>query len=430
MSEQAKWSKSMKSEYTLVAPQMSPIHFDLIEQVFRDAGFKIKIIKNVTKAAVDYGLKLVNNDMCYPAIMSIGQVVDAAVNFRDEDGNPSNKVAIVMTQTGGGCRASNYYPAILKALKDEGRMDIPVIPLAFTPGGDQAWNQLGLKIVDVKRALYAILLGDLLMTLLYKTRPYEVLRGESDNIVDGFVRKFCEAGFKNMDDQEFKKSSKQIVQAFSRIMVSHESKPKIGFVGEILLKYHYDANNHLVHLIEREDCEAVTTPLIDFFLYCLSGPVFQHELLDRAKIKSEIVKPLIDFVEKRKAIVNEIFKEHDFSKKLHWSTVYELSDKVDGIITKANSMGEGWLLPAEIIELTEQGCPHIVIAQPFACLPNHTIGQGTVAPIANRFPESNVLSINFDPGASEANQINRIKLLASNARKYHQKTITTKTPES
>ena len=418
MTAHAEWKKDMKEEYTLISPQMSPIHFQFFEQVFQDAGFKFRVIEHVTEEAIACGLRCVNNDMCCPSILTAGQVIDETIRLKDE--NPNQKYAIIMTQTGGGCRASQYVGAIRKAIGESKYPDIPVVPLAFVPGGDEPWNQLGIKIRDVKHAIYGVLLGDILMTMLYKTRPYEINHGESNRLVAKLSEQIRSSGFRKMGYRQFKKLTRTIMDEFGQVSVSKEPKPKIGVVGEILLKYHPDANNHLVEVIEQEGCEAVVSPIIDFFLYCFSGPVFQHKLLARGWWKSAFAKLLIGFVERRKKKVSQICG-------FHWPSIYELSEKVkakvgfEEVISLANSMGEGWLLPAEIIDLTELGCPHVVIAQPFACLPNHSIGQGTLAPIEKRYPESCVISINYDPNTSVANQLNRIKLLAHAARTYHAK---------
>lgn len=416
----------MKGKYTIIAPQMAPIQFQFLEQVFHDAGFKLKIVKAVSPAAVELGQRVVNNDMCYPAILSVGQVVDAAINLKDENGNPDPNVAIVMTQTGGGCRASQYVSVIRKALRDLGREDIPVIPLAFTPPSkdeDEPWNVLGLKIRDVKRALYAILLGDLIMVLQNKVRPYEAVPGATNEEVDKMVDHVRSQLFINMDKSMFRSTAKLIINQFAKIKLSTslDTKPKIGIVGEILLKYHPDGNNNLAKIIEREGCEAVVSPLIDFFLYCLSGPVFQHELLETSRRNAELAKAAIRFVEKHKNIINDLFYESGKFQTCHWPSIYNLSEKATGIISRASSMGEGWLLPAEIVDLVEEGCPHVVIAQPFACLPNHCIGQGTIVTITKKFPQADILSINYDPGASRTNQENRVKLLATNAKRAHKK---------
>ena len=418
MSGHVKWHRDMKSTHTLIAPQMSPIHFRLLEQLFRDIGFKFEIIKKVTPDAINCGLRCINNDMCYPAILTAGSVVEETLR-RDAD-NPDQNYAIIMTQTGGGCRASQYVSAIRLALQKQGRTDIPVVPLAFVPGGDEKWNQLGLKVRDLRHALYAILLGDVMMTYLYQTRPYEVNPGESDGLVENISRQLCDIGFNDMDDDIFMDLVQTISDKFSLVAVHAAPKPKIGIVGEILLKYHPDANNNLVDIIESEDCEAVVTPIIDFFLYCSSGPIFQRKLLARPPWQAILTKFLVDFAEKRKTMINEICG-------FHWPSIYDLSRKVaadddsDEIISLANSMGEGWLLPAEIVDLIQHGCPHVIIAQPFACLGNHATGEGTRAPITERYWHSQILSVNYDPGASATNQLNRIKLFAHDAKQYHEK---------
>jgi predicted nucleotide-binding protein (sugar kinase/HSP70/actin superfamily) len=406
---------------------MAPLQFRLLERVLRDAGLKVHVVPRVTKEMIDWALSHVHNDMCYPALLSIGQVCYAALSGKY--GSP-DEIAIVMTQTGGGCRASQYVGFIKKAMKDNGYPDIPVIPLAFAPIKGDKWNQLGVKVRDVKRAMYAFLLGDLLMVLSNKVRPYEQTAGQVDEMANDFLDTICAQGFLGMNDRLFTEWVQQITEAFGRVEKKDplNSKPKIGVVGEILLKYHPDGNNQLVKLIEAHGCEAVVSPLIDFFLYCLSGPVFQSGALGRSKLKAGLTRVLINYVEKRKAMVNEVLQSG--FPDLAWPTIWELSKKTEGVIPLENSMGEGWLLPAEIVDLVEHGAPHVVIAQPFACLPNHQIGAGTVKTLSDKFPGAEIVSVNYDPGVSPTNQENRIGLLVANAKEYHSKTNLTRRRET
>jgi predicted nucleotide-binding protein (sugar kinase/HSP70/actin superfamily) len=404
---------------------MAPIQFRLLEQVLRDAGFLVRIVPEVTKAMVDWALSNVHNDMCYPALLSIGQVCYAALS--GEYGDPDS-VAIVMTQTGGGCRASQYVGFIKKALADNGHPDIPVIPLAFAPIKGEKWNQLGFKVRDVRRAMYAFLLGDLVMVLANKVRPYEKVAGHVNGLTESILSALTDDGFVSMNDENFAEWVRYIVREYSKVCTGKAigSRPKIGVVGEILLKYHPDGNNHLVEMIEAQECEAVVSPLIDFFLYCLSGPVFQSGVLGRSKLKAWPTKKIIEYVEKRKEIVNKVLAVSEKFAGMEWPTIWELSDKVHGIIPIESSMGEGWLLPAEIVDLIENDCPYVVIAQPFACLPNHQIGAGTTKAISERYPEAEIISINYDPGVSATNQENRISLLVGNAWEYHRKNFNNK----
>lgn len=408
---------SKKKRRILIAPQMAPVQFCLLEQVLKDAGFKVVIVPKVTEEMVAWARGHVHNDMCYPALLSIGQVCYTALS--GEYGSP-DEVAIVMTQTGGGCRASQYVGFIRKALADSGYPDIPVIPLAFSPRKGEGWNQLGLKLRDLSRAMYAFLLGDLIMVLSNKVRPYELVSGDTDAVTDRLLGAICRSGFVGMNDEKMMEWADRILGEYAKVQIGSEigSKPKIGVVGEILLKYHPDANNQLVGLIESEGCEAIVSPLIDFFLYCLSGPVFQSEDFGRSKLVAAVMRKIIDYVERRKSMINrKMLPYRDFAG-MEWPSIWRLADGVLGIIPIESSMGEGWLLPAEIVDLIENDCLHVVIAQPFACLPNHQIGAGTVKAICRRYDDADILSVNYDPSLSRTNQENRIALLAAKARKY------------
>lgn len=409
--------KSMKRR-VLIAPQMAPIQFRLLEKVLMDAGFRIIIVPKVTKEMKDWALANVHNDMCYPALLSIGQVCYTALF--GEYGRPE-EVGIIMTQTGGGCRASQYVGFIKKALSDNGHPEIPVIPLAFAPRKGEKWNQLGFRLRDVKKAMYAFLLGDLIMVLSNKMRPYEMNPGDVDKLTERLLTVICREGFAQMDDEAFGEWAERIVCEYASISVEKVigSKPKIGVVGEILLKYHPDGNNQLVKLIESQGCEAIVSPLIDFFLYCLSGPVFQSERLGRSKFNAKLTRWVIDYVEKRKEIVNQKLRIFEPFRDMVWPTIWRLAENAEGIIPIESSMGEGWLLPAEIVDLIEHDCMHVVIAQPFACLPNHQIGAGTTKTICDKYSDAEILSINYDPNLSPTNQENRFALLAANAMEYH-----------
>lgn len=404
----------------LIAPQMAREQFCLLEQVLKDAGFDIVIVPEVTKDMVDWARDKVHNDMCYPALLSIGQVCYAALSGKY--GSP-DEVAIVMTQTGGGCRASQYVGFIRKALEDSGHPDIPVIPLAFSPRKGEKWNELGLKIRDVKRALYAFLLGDLIMVLRNKVRPYELKPGDTDAVTDCLLGRIVDKGFVGMNDKEMMTWVDLILREYTKISISAEigSKPKIGIVGEILLKYHPDGNNQLVKQIEARGCEAVVSPLIDFFLYCLSGPVFQSEDLKRSKVAAGATRKLINYVEKRKSMINDKLLQYQMFEDMAWPSIWELAKGVHGIIPIESSMGEGWLLPAEMNDLIVHGVPFVIIAQPFTCLPNHQIGAGTVREFSRLYPHAKILSINYDPNLSATNQDNRIALLVADAVEYYEK---------
>ena len=419
MKDFARWDNaSMKGKYTILAPQMSEIHFGLLESVIRGAGHDFKVIKEITAEDIKFGRDHVDSGMCYPTIITTGSLINTAINLKNESGQPVKNVAIIMTQTGGSCRASQYVYTLRRVLRKLGREDIIVIPLAFAPFGKEPWNPLGFKLHDVKNAMCALLLGDLLMSLLHKTRPYEQAAGASQAIVDQTLEQFRVSGFKKMNDARFSSAVEDILAKFDQVKVSKQAKPKIGIVGEIYLKFNASANNHLVRRIEDAGGEAVVTPLVDFFLYCFAGQVFQHELLGRSWLNSQVMKILINFVERRKTMVSRCMANHECSQQIHWPDIFTLSKKVDDplhpekrIISRANNAGEGWLLPAEIVDLIEQGCNGVVITQPFGCLANHAIGRGTEKKIRELFPYVQITCLDYDPNVSSANQDNRLELL-------------------
>lgn len=408
-------SREELKHYRIVAPQMAPLQFKFIEAVLQEAGYQVEIVPAVTKEMVDWALRYVNNDMCYPAHLAIGQVCYTAI--KAAEAHPNEKVAIIITQTGGGCRASQYYGAIIKAMRDCGYGDVPVIPLSFVPIKGEKFNVLGIKLSQVVQAAYGCILGDLLMVLGDHYRPYERQPGSVDTLIDQKVTELRTAKFSNMDKKVFMQRIDEILDDFSQLPLATPlgSKPRIGVVGEILLKYHPDGNNHLVKFIEENDCEAVVSPLVDFFLYCMTGPVFQSKRLGRSKLKAAGTRLMISFLEKYKQIVNQKLIQHGLSD-LIWPSIWELSAKIDDIIPPESSMGEGWLLPAEAVDAIQHGTRHIVIAQPFACLPNHQIGAGTAKTIQDKYPGAEVLSVDYDASASTTNQQNRIKLLITAAK--------------
>ncbi|MCH9276987.1 2-hydroxyacyl-CoA dehydratase, partial [Bifidobacterium amazonense] len=422
-----KFLKNMKQDYTIVAPQMSPIHMSLVEAVIRSGGYKFDILKHASREDVETGLKYVNNDACYPAIMVIGQLIDAIIQGKYDP----DHVALAITQTGGMCRATNYFGLIRKALIDAGYPQIPVIAIS-TQGLE---DNPGFKATPalLHRAIKALILGDLLMKCLYRVRPYEVEPGAANKLYeqwDVIVRETLEHhGFSKTAARTpwLKKAylpynviAKEIVKSFDALPLRDiPRKVRVGVVGEILVKYQPDANNHVVDVIESQDCEAVVPGIMEFMTtrpyitdwnernLGMGGNQQLYALmrwgLDRynAPIKAAI------------ATAHGKFKQDD--------PMPELVKKAAEVTSIGVQAGEGWLLTAEILELIEQGCPNVICAQPFACLPNHVTGRGMFGKIRRLHPEANIVSIDYDPGASEANQLNRIKLMIAAAKKAHEK---------
>ena len=409
--ERVEFTKEMRDAgWKILAPQMAPIHFALIRDCLEYYGYNAELLPSVDKDAVDAGLKYVNNDICYPSILTTGQIMEAVMSGRYD----TDHLAILISQTGGGCRATNYISLIRKALKQAGMGHIPVIALQLQNTGEK---NSGWEITPPmwKDALTAIAVGDLLMQCLYRTRPYEAEPGSADRLFDHWMS-VCGANFvKGMSRKEFKRHVHDIVADFDTLpLVNDRSKPRVGVVGEILVKFHPTANNELVKVIEAEGCEAVVPGLMEFFLFGISGHIFQRDPLGRSSSGAFIAKYGLKLIETlRKPIMDELEKSTRFEVG---ANIYELADYAKEILSLCNSMGEGWLLTAEMVELIKTGTPNIVCAQPFACLPNHVVGKAVIKELRRRHPESNIVAVDYDPGASEVNQLNRIKLMISVAK--------------
>ena len=416
------FGKNMK-DYTIVAPQMSPIHFSLVESVIRSGGYKFDILEHASREDVETGLKYVNNDACYPAIMVIGQLVDAIL----EGEYDPDHTALAITQTGGMCRATNYFGLIRKALVDAGYPQIPVIAIS-TQGIE---DNPGFKATPalLHRVVKALIIGDLLMKCLYRVRPYEVTPGSANKLYetwDTIVRETLENHGRSKTARKFIGKGylpyptlvKEIVKSFDSLPLKDEPrKVRVGVVGEILVKYQPDANNHVVDVIESQDCEAVVPGIMEFMT---TRPYIsdwnEHYLgMGGSKIGYALMRKGLDLYN---APVREAIDlaHGKFSQDLPMPELVKKADEVTSVGVQA---GEGWLLTAEILELIESGCPNVVCAQPFACLPNHVTGRGMFGKIRRLHPEANIVSIDYDPGASEANQLNRIKLMISAAKKAH-----------
>ena len=406
------FTKQMKQEYTILCPQMSPIHFQFIETVMTQEGYNFVVLPSVDKTAVEQGLKYVNNDACYPSILVVGQMMNA-LNSGQYD---LDKVALIISQTGGGCRATNYIAFIRKALKDAGLEHIPVIS-ANLSGLE---NNPGFKITYklAKKVIIGALYGDLFMRVLYRVRPYEKVKGSANALYESWVEK-CQENVKNGSLREFKKNVYQIVHDFDTLPLLDIKKPRVGLVGEILVKFHPTANNQIVDIIEAEGGEAVMPDLIDFFQYGFYNSIYKHEHYEGKKSTEILCRNAIKFVD---------WLRKDMSKALNESQRFDapcpiehLAKKASEVVSLGNQTGEGWFLTGEMIELIESGAPNIVCMQPFACLPNHVTGKGVIKALRKKYPESNIVAVDYDPGASEVNQLNRIKLMLSTAFKNLEK---------
>ena len=396
--------------YTILAPQMAPIHFDLLIDIFQRFGYNVELLPSVDHGAVDAGLKFVNNDICYPSILVTGQIMEAVLSGKYD----TDKLAVLITQTGGGCRATNYIALIRKALKAVGLEHIPVIALSFKDLGEV---NPGFKITPkmLLQALYALCYGDLLMMCLYRTRPYEVEPGSATRLFDHWMAACKGQLHRGVTYGEFKRTVRQIVGDFDTLPLAGEgTKPRVGVVGEILVKFHPTANNQIVDVIEREGCEAVVPGLIEFFLFGIAGAIFQKDPLGRSPKGAVGSKIALHAIAKFRKPVNDALRRSQRFEPV--TDIYELADYAEQILSLCNSMGEGWLLTAEMVELIREGTPNVVCAQPFACLPNHVVGKAVIKELRRQYPESNIVAVDYDPGASEVNQLNRIKLMIAVAK--------------
>ncbi|BBF42039.1 activator of (R)-2-hydroxyglutaryl-CoA dehydratase [Lachnospiraceae bacterium KM106-2] len=403
------FTEEMKQNYTILCPQMSPIHFDLVKAALDSCGFNIALPDDIDeKEAVNVGLKYVNNDACYPSVIVVGQIMASLLSGKYD----LSKTAVIITQTGGGCRASNYIGFIRRALKNTGMGQIPVISLSAQ--GIEKNPGFKIKPSMLNRAMQALVYGDLLMRVLYKTRPYEVTEG-SANALHAKWNQICKESLKNGKQSEFKRNVDGIVAEFDALPLTDVSKPKVGIVGEILVKFLPAANNHLVEQLEAEGAEAVVPDLIDFFLYSTYNANFKAEYLGKSKKVAKICNIAIKVIEHyRKHAKKALMKSNRFEPPV---PIKKLGDYASEFVSLGNQTGEGWFLTGEMIELIHSGVNNIVCTQPFGCLPNHVVGKGVIKVLRQSFKDVNIVAIDYDPGASEVNQLNRIKLMLSTAEK-------------
>ncbi|NLL73433.1 MAG: 2-hydroxyacyl-CoA dehydratase [Clostridiales bacterium] len=401
------FTEEMKDSYTILAPQMSPIHFDLLQPALRAGGYNVEVLPNDNRKAVDVGLQYVNNDACYPSLMVVGQIMDALLSGKYD----LNKVAVIITQTGGGCRATNYIGFIRRALGNAGMSHVPVISLSASG----LERNPGLKITPklLISAMQALVYGDIFMRVVYKTRPYEKVPG-SANALHAKWRDKCAKSLEKAKWGEFKKNIRGIIHDFDNLPIHEDlKKPKVGVVGEILVKFLPSANNYLVDLLEAEGAEAVVPDLLDFFNYSAYNHNFKAKYLGKSKKTAAIGNITIWAIEKlRKEAVKFFKKSKRFSPPVH---IKVMADYAKDVVSIGNQTGEGWFLTGEMLELLHSGVHNIVCTQPFACLPNHIVGKGVIKELRRQHPEANIVAIDYDPGASEVNQLNRIKLMLSTA---------------
>ena len=407
------YTKEMGKNYTLLIPNMSPIHFELLAPALNAHGMHVELLPDCDREAIDIGLKYVNNDACYPSICVVGQIMKALLSGKYD----LNKVAVAMTQTGGGCRATNYVGFIRRALQNAGMHQIPVVALS----AQGIERNPGFKITPglAKSAVESIVYGDIFMRVLYRMRPYEKVPGSANALHEKW-KKICIASLTGKTKDHFRKNVRGIIREFDHLPIYEDmKKPRVGIVGEILVKFSPSANNYLVDLLESEGAEAVMPDLLDFFLYSFYNANFKHDYLGKKKSSAVLCNIGIGGVELIRKDAREEFRA---SKHFHeQARVKQLAEYAKPIVSLGNQTGEGWFLTGEMVELIHQGAPNIVCTQPFGCLPNHIVGKGVIKEMRRQYPEANIVAIDYDPGASEVNQVNRIKLMLATANKNLEK---------
>ena len=387
---------------------MSPIHFNILQAAFCASGYNLEVLPNDNKEAVDVGLKYVNNDACYPSLMVVGQIMQALLSGKYD----LHKVAIIMSQTGGGCRASNYIGFIRRALAKADMSYIPVISINLSGLESNPGFKITPKLAT--RLAYGAVFGDILMKCVYRMRPYEVVKG-SANALHRKWEKRCISFLSSRHTAfaQFNRICREMIREFDALPITDEKKPRVGIVGEILVKFLPAANNHLAELLEKEGAEAVCPDLIDFMCYCFYNLNFKSDYLGFKKSLAQKGKLGISAIEFIRSAANK-----EFEKSKHFTPsarIEDLAKMAEPIVSLGNQTGEGWFLTGEMMELIHGNVPNIVCIQPFGCLPNHIVGKGVIKAIRSDYPEANIVAVDYDPGASEVNQLNRIKLMLSTA---------------
>ncbi len=394
------------SEFTLLVPQMSPIHWRFLPPALAPSGYRPRVLPTVDREDVEEGLRFVNNDACYPALVSIGQLIRALKSGEYD----LNRTAVMMSQTGGGCRATNYVGFLRRALERSGLGQVPVWPLSLARGAE---GEAGGVVVDralIMRLLTGFLYGDLLQRLLLASRPYEKTPGQAQALVDRWVERVIPA-VRAGDRKAFNRDVFQMVEDFAALDLRPPDRPRVGLVGEIFLNFHPEANNRAVELVEAEGGQVVLPELADFFLYCLYDDVFRAEALAGSRIAKWLSLWLIRRVESSRRPMRRALARHPRFGRLH--TFWDLKKAGEGIVSLGNQSGEGWYLTADMALMIEHGIPNLLCLQPFGCLPNHITGKGVVKELKRRYPQANLTAVDYDPGTSEVNQLNRIKLMMS-----------------
>lgn len=408
MSSYVEFTEEMKKDYTILAPNMLPLQLTLVKNVLASEGLKVELLENSGPQIAETGLKYTHNDTCYPAILVIGQFMDALLSGKYD----LNKVALIYFQTGGGCRASNYIALIRKALKNAGMGHIPVISFSFA--GLEKHSGFKLSLKTLQRVVYGVVYGDLLFLLRNQCKPYELNKGEAQAVAD----RYCAILEERMrtDGISFKRflaNCREVLDAFAAIPRSKEKKVQVGIVGEIYVKFSPLGNNNLEQMLVDNGAEVTIPGLFDFFMYCIHNVLTDYKLYRKGRLTYPLIKFVYRFLLKKQKAVIDLINEHGvFRAPAYFAGTVKL---IESYMSHGCKMGEGWLLPAEMLELADSGVKNIVCTQPFGCLPNHICGKGMMKPIKDRNPDVNIVAIDYDASASKVNQENRIKLMLANA---------------
>ncbi len=403
------FTKEMKKEYTLLIPQMLPDHFAMLVSIFRSEGYQVEMLENTGRSVIDAGQKYVHNDACYPAILVIGQLINAVQSGKYDP----HKVALVITQTGGGCRASNYIHLLRKALEKAGLSFVPVISVNLSGLESNPGFKLSLGLL--RKAVFAIIYGDLILNVANQVRPYELTKGDTDAAVQhcmDFLLHDMDQG-KGMTYKSMRGYFDRITSTFKAVPISGERKVRVGIVGEIYVKYAPLGNNNLADFLLAEGAEPVIPGLMDFIIFKVNNREVDVNIYGGKWIKERLCHWLQNYLMKYQHAMIDALKRSGFRAPGDFN---DLHSYIKGYLGDGNKMGEGWLLTAEMLELIHTGVPNIVCTQPFGCLPNHIVGKGMIRKIKDDYPWSNVVAIDYDPGATKINQENRIKLMLANAR--------------
>lgn len=409
------FTKQMKKEYTILLPNMAPIHFNILQNVFTHYGYKSELLNTTGPEIAQTGLKYVHNDTCYPALLVIGQFIHALQSGKYD----VHKTALMITQTGGGCRASNYIFLLRKALKKAGFEFVPVISLSF---GMEHNSGFSLSIPLIRRFVGGLVYGDQLMLLSNQTKPYEVNKGESMALVEDWSAKISKMLIdgRGYTLEELDENLQKITKSFSKIELNKVPKVKVGIVGEIYVKYSKMANNGLEDFLAEQDCEVCVPGLMGFAAFKVDNRIEDIKMFGGNSIKLKVCQMLLNYVKKVERLMIEAAKKYGFEPPHEYAHTKEL---VKGVIGYGSKMGEGWLLTAEMLELAETGYENIVCTQPFGCLPNHINGKGAIRKIKEIKPNANIVTIDYDPGAPKVNQENRIKLMLAVGKEQLEKRI-------